>query len=186
MAEKNKKITYKILNIIAITGLITVTSLFAPQLPYLLLRALIKRRLHQNINNEQIGNTVRYLKRKKFIAFEKHNSKWKLIITKLGKKHLKKRKIDNIQIKKTKWDGKWRLVTFDIPEKHKTIRHIFRRKLVELGFFHFQRSVFIIPYPCEQEINKILNYYQVHPYVHILTSERFSNDKKLVKLFKLN
>ncbi|MCL5784312.1 MAG: hypothetical protein M1142_03090 [Patescibacteria group bacterium] len=40
-----------------------------------------------------------------------------------------------------KWDGKWRLIIFDIPEKRRPARDLLRQKLKEWGFVHFQRSV---------------------------------------------
>lgn len=43
------------------------------------------------------------------------------------------------------WDGKWRVVIFDIEEKKKVVRNFLRRKLVSLGFGQLQESVYISP-----------------------------------------
>ena len=53
-------------------------------------------------------------------------------------------------------DGEWRIVIFDIPEKFKKAREALRMKLKELGFLELQKSVFIFPYECEDEINFIV------------------------------
>lgn len=41
------------------------------------------------------------------------------------------------------WDGKWRVVIFDIPEEKRIIRNMFRRNLKKWGFKHLQKSVWI-------------------------------------------
>lgn len=41
------------------------------------------------------------------------------------------------------WDGKWRIVVFDIPEKHKKLRHALRWKLREWEFTFWQKSVWV-------------------------------------------
>lgn len=43
------------------------------------------------------------------------------------------------------WDGKWRVVTFDINEERKKLREYLRTKLVSLGFGRLQESVYITP-----------------------------------------
>lgn len=69
---------------------------------------------------------------------------------------------------KKKWDKKWRLVLFDIPEPKKKIRDALRRKLKQLGFLEFQKSVFIYPYSCEEEINFVLNFYNIPEHVYYI------------------
>lgn len=166
--------------------LFTAASILAPQLPYFALRALIKKKFGKDYSDRQVGNSVGYLKRKQFIALERKKGKIETVLTKLGHKHLKRLSLNEISIKPTSWDGQWRLLTFDIPESHSSARHIFRRKLKELGFFHFQRSVFILPYDCEKEINTITKILGLHYYVHVLTARRFPSDRPLLKNFGLN
>ncbi|MEK7125969.1 MAG: hypothetical protein AAB517_00675 [Patescibacteria group bacterium] len=48
------------------------------------------------------------------------------------------------------WDGKWRVVMFDVPEKRKKIRDTLRMLLRSAGFIHFQDSAWIQPYPCDE------------------------------------
>ncbi|MDO8593879.1 MAG: hypothetical protein Q7R59_03210 [bacterium] len=49
-----------------------------------------------------------------------------------------------------RWDGKWRLVMFDVPEKRKKVRDTLRTLLQSAGFVHFQDSAWIQPYPCDE------------------------------------
>lgn len=49
-----------------------------------------------------------------------------------------------------RWDGKWRVVMFDVPEKRKRVRDTLRMLLRSAGFVHFQDSAWIQPYPCDE------------------------------------
>ncbi len=46
-----------------------------------------------------------------------------------------------------RWDGRWRLIAFDVPEARRTVRNKLRRYLRERGFGFLQNSVWITPDP---------------------------------------
>jgi DNA-binding transcriptional regulator PaaX len=48
-----------------------------------------------------------------------------------------------------RWDSRWRILIFDIPEYRKGLRQQVRRSLVSVGFMRLQDSVWIYPYDCE-------------------------------------
>jgi len=57
------------------------------------------------------------------------------------------------QITKPKrWDRKWRVLIFDIPEERKVVRERIRKILSGLGFVRVQDSVWLYPYDCEDII----------------------------------
>ena len=60
------------------------------------------------------------------------------------------------KFQKRKWDRKWRVVFFDIEEKNKGERDLFRRKLYELGFGKLQKSVYISPFLIEEEMREFI------------------------------
>jgi phenylacetic acid degradation operon negative regulatory protein len=45
-----------------------------------------------------------------------------------------------------KWDGFWRVVVFDVPEKKRRARDVLRSELKRLGFGKLQDSTYISPY----------------------------------------
>ncbi len=142
-------------------------------------------KFNERYSREQIQRGLHYLKQKKFVAFPARSPKGRVLLTKLGLRRLNQIKFQKIRLTETSWDGKWRLLTFDIPEKQSGLRQTFRRKLKELGFFHFQRSVFVIPTECEREIGLITDYLNIAHCVHLLVANRFHGDKQLVKKFNL-
>ena len=91
-----------------------------------------------------------------------------------------------MEIKKpAKWDGEWRIVIFDIPERFKKAREALRLKLKELGFRELQKSVFIFPYECEDEINFIVEVFLIRPFVRFIRVKSFTNEEQLKIKFNL-
>ena len=55
-------------------------------------------------------------------------------------------------LRKPRWDHKWRVLIFDIPEHRKGLRDKVRRMLQAIGFVLLQESVWAYPYDCEDLI----------------------------------
>jgi len=60
------------------------------------------------------------------------------------------------RLTKQEWDGFWRIVVFDIPEKSKRIRNSLRRNLTALGFVPWQKSVWVSPLSHERLVSGFL------------------------------
>lgn len=83
-----------------------------------------------------------YLIKQKVIELREIEDVTEIILTENGKKKLLRYKANEMSLKNTeKWDGIWRIVAFDIPEKLKVNRNSFNFKLKELGFIKYQNSV---------------------------------------------
>ncbi len=129
-------------------------------------------------------NSIKYQKLIEYIADK--DGKTMIKITKKGETKLRAFTIDLIEIKKQKkWDGKWRLVMFDIPLRFTKGREALRYHLKDLNFFQFQKSAWVYPYPCEDEIIFIADFFGIGKYVEILTAESILRDEKLKKYFNL-
>jgi len=50
---------------------------------------------------------------------------------------------------KRKWDKRWRMIVFDIPERRRRIRNRLRSVMSDIGFVRLQDSVWVYPYDCE-------------------------------------
>ncbi len=109
-----------------------------------------------------------------------------IVLTEDGQKKALRYNIDDIKIKiPSRWDKKWRLVIFDIPEKKKPAREVLRNKLKELGFRQLQKSCFIYPYECENEINFVVELFELRPYITLIESKKITNEAALKLKFKL-
>lgn len=122
-----------------------------------------------HLNNRQLSQALYYLKKRRIIEIKKDNHQTLIILSEKGKKRKLQNDFDNIIIPKPKtWDKKWRFLMFDIPESKKKEREAFRSKLKNLGFLQFQKSVWIYPYSCENEIDFITEHFQIAPYITLL------------------
>lgn len=69
------------------------------------------------------------------------------------------------------WDGKWRIVAFDVPQTHTLIRNIFRRRLKEFGFKQLQKSVWISKTDCTDLLREYIKDLGIAKWVSVLEAE---------------
>ena len=140
----------------------------------------------KQIRKEEIKRKIWELYRSKLISakFEKDGN-ISLLLTREGKTKLLKYQIDSMQIKDQKWDGKWRIVIFDIPEEQKKERDAFRFRLKRLGFHELQRSVFVHPHECQDEIEFFAEFYNIVENVRFGILEKIDNEMRLKTTFDL-
>lgn len=92
---------------------------------------------------------------------------------------------DSLSIKPQRWDGKWRLFMFDVPESLRSKRVAIGRKVVEMGMLAFQKSVYISPFACEQELLKAVRFLHLEKYIRLITAENISDETHFKNLFKI-
>ena len=137
-------------------------------------------------NNQKVAKVSYNLRRYRFIRHTKEYKNNPYLLTPKGETKLKNILIDDIEIKNPKkWDGKWHLAMYDFPIRFKKARNAFRFKLKQLGFFQFQKSVWIYPYPCEEEILFVADFYGVRKHVEILQVDKILDDRKIKMHFNL-
>ena len=141
----------------------------------------------EKYTKKQINDAIGNLKRQKFIKIiNEKNGKFKIKLTNKGKKRILKLSLEGVSIQRPKiWDKKWRVVIFDVPNEFNAAREALRRKMKELGFKQLQKSVWICPYDCEDEILFIAETFSVEEYVEIITAEKLLHEKVVKKQFKL-
>ncbi|KKP42377.1 MAG: hypothetical protein UR31_C0016G0007 [Parcubacteria group bacterium GW2011_GWA2_33_14] len=106
--------------------------------------------------------------------------------TEKGKLRALNLKLDGIKSKKQTWDRRWRMVAFDIPEKHKQGRDALRRRLIKIGFCELQKSVFIAPYDCREEIILLVKFFRLEKYVRFGELDFIDKEDYFKKVFKLS
>jgi DNA-binding transcriptional regulator PaaX len=136
---------------------------------------------------QKIGRTFKRLERKRLLKVKKKNAEFVIELTKEGKRVFKQVQIEKLQIPKPpQWDKKWRLVIFDIPEEEfRAARGILRAKLKEWEFYPLQKSVWVCPWPCENEIQAVTELYEILPYVEVIVAEKIANDENIRKHFAI-
>jgi phenylacetic acid degradation operon negative regulatory protein len=64
------------------------------------------------------------------------------------------------------WDGKWRVVVFDIPEKLRKIRGAIRTHLKSLGMGRLQQSVWVSAYDIRWEVDLLAKQFNLTNNIH--------------------
>ena len=74
------------------------------------------------------------------------------------------------------WDGKWRLITFDIPEKFRKERNWLRHSLQTAQYKMLHRSVFVGKFPLDEDLYKSIYRKKLDGYMRILTVGEIDED----------
>ncbi|HEY4518022.1 MAG TPA: CRISPR-associated endonuclease Cas2 [Candidatus Paceibacterota bacterium] len=127
------------------------------------------------------------LENKRLIKQERHGNKIKYQLTDKGQDCLADIELGGYQIpKQFVWDGRWRLVIFDIKESMRHAREELRDTLVTLGFEKLQNSVWVHPYPCAEVISIIKHKYNLSREILYAEIDTLENDQWLRDVFFLN
>jgi len=141
------------------------------------------RRFREN-DRLKFSQQLYQLKREGFIKRYFDGKKEFLEITNKGKEKLKKIITQELKISPPpKWDGKWRLVIFDIPDDKKDKRDMVRNKLEQLGFIKLQESVYVFPFDCHEQINRLKQMYFLEPYVLYIEADHIETEIDLIQTF---
>ncbi len=77
------------------------------------------------------------------------------------------------------WDGKWRIVMFDIPEKKREERNWLRYELYALDYKPLQKSVFMGQQPIDEDIYKEIMERGLNDCIRLITIGEIDDDEIL-------
>lgn len=186
MPTRYGKFAKEILQYIAIGGAFTLACT-SPYFAQNILSQLKKKYPKEVIDRRKFSQAFSRLKKSRLLILqEKEERKFIVQLTEKGNQKIKEFQFEDLKIgKPEKWDKIWRIVIFDIPEKKKIGREALRNKLRDLGFYQLQKSVWIFPYPCQSEIEFIIEFFDLYPYTNIIETAKIQNDIHAKKHFNL-
>jgi len=181
--KPRSEIVKDILSWLMIGGAVYIAA-SSPYFIHNLLKAFKRGRLYPE---KKVYNTFYKLRKQGCIKIEKKGKQIYISLTEEGKRKVGWLQIDSLKIKKPKkWDRKWRMVIFDISQLKKIYREALRGKLKELGFYPFQKSVWVYPYPCQDEIALLRDFFGLtYKELCLITAENIEKADFLHKIFKL-
>jgi len=113
---------------------------------------------------------IYHLKKRGLIKIKNLEGKRGILLTPKGKQKALSVRFKNIKKEKRK-DSKWIMVIFDIPEKKRKIRDLFRKNLLVLGYQRLQKSIWVCPYDVFKETEELIRDYLIDFYVRIFLIE---------------
>lgn len=141
----------------------------------------------KNINRRELARAIRRLYESKLVHYkEGKDGAISIVLNREGKTVALRYKLDELAIVKPRhWDRRWRVILFDIPEAEKSLRDSLRHQLKRLGLVEFQKSVFVHPYDCRDEIDFIIELYNARRYVRFIEAANVDNELHLKRTFHL-
>src|SRR3989344_6132325 len=186
--------TFEVLKLLA-TCSILIASVIVPGLP-IAAGALLKIKKNIDYENSRKEWEKFNLWRLKQVLKRMQNSKYVEIVTQRGvpvvkitdkgKEKLLKYDLQNLQLDQSKWDGRWRLIIYDVGKDKKRQVDTFRRTLNNLKVLRLQRSVYLTPFKCEDEIEYLKQVFDLDEEVQVLLIRSLDNESTYKKYFGLN
>lgn len=131
---------------IAVVGISSI-AIVAPNAMSLLKNVLPEDEMKRHYKY-RANNSLKGLINSGYVQEKIVNGQKKFILTIKGKLKYESLKENNNK----KWDGKWRIVSFDIYEKNRKKRGLLRKELRTYGFQMLQQSIWVYPYPCDEYV----------------------------------
>jgi len=136
-----------------------------------------KKQLHKSLGNLKRSNFI--------IEKEDYDGSVIVLLSDKGKLRALDLRFKQLKSKKGDWDGKWRMVFFDIPEKCRKGRDAIRYRLKMAEFYELRESVFIFPYDCEKEIRDFIKLFKLEKYIWFGVLDFIDGGEYIAGLFKL-
>ncbi len=142
MKEEKGEMIKHILGVLATFGVIIIAS----QSPYFINQLIKSFFKNPKWFIKDLTQCFRHLKYEGYVSIKKKRGRIEIKLTSKGKRKINSLNFWDLKLEKEKkWDGKWRIIIFDIPKKMDRVREIFRLKLRELGFYQLQKVFGSLP-----------------------------------------
>lgn len=189
MKNKSKKITKTVLKGLLISGAIVISANNPRFFKYVLPKIIkyFSYKLDDSKKRKKVYDSFYQLKAKGLIQYEYRGKQMYIYLTEEGKKRAGKYQIDDLEIKKSKrWDKKWRVLIFDIKNRHKPKREALRGKIKDLGLYQLQKSVWVCPYEFADVVEILRKFFNLDKNeMQIISAFKIENDKDIKAFFGL-
>lgn len=129
---------------------------------------------------QTVSSTLGRLEAKGWISIKKEKKQKLFQITSLGQEEVTKNLSRIKELKKLKtWNGSWQIVVFNIPEKNRYARDVFRTKLESIGFGKIQGSLWISARAHDEDLNEIIKKLKINNFVTVFNTGKLSESDGL-------
>jgi len=182
--RKKENIQQTVLSAVAITGTLAVAML-APNIFQALPHIMGKQRYKLAFQARTAANRLAI---KGYVRFVEKNGKKRMEITESGRRAiaLEEQKVALAATHGKRWDKRWRLVMFDIPQNRRRDRDRLRGEMRACGFLRLQDSVWVFPYDCEDLIVLLKADMRIGKDILYAIVESMENDGWIKKHFGLS
>jgi len=182
--SKKANIQKAILSTVFALGGLSV-ALVAPKMTKVL--AQIEPQFMKNkFGKYSVNRSWNRLKNEGLIIFEQTKNGTFARLTPKGETKLRQFELKDYQFERPRcWDGKWRMLIFDVKEKRKNTREKIRSTLKQIGFHYLQDSVWIFPYDCEDLVMLLKADFKIGKDLLYVIADSIENDRRIREVFNL-
>jgi DNA-binding transcriptional regulator PaaX len=179
--KQKKDIQNAVLTTIAVTGFVAFATVAGNVLQ--LLKYLPNERYNLKYRAKSAAGR---LVAKGYATWTERDGKKFLRITQKGRKAFafEQAKVA-LKNNKRKWDRRWRMIVFDVPERRRRIRNRLRAVMLEVGFVRLQNSVWVYPYDCEDFVALLKAELKIGKDVLYAIVDTIEHDKNVRQHFNL-
>lgn len=144
-----------------------------------------KQKEWKKFNLHLLKRNLKRLRDQRVVEIIQENGQQIIKLTQKGHTKYLKFKLEELSLKGGRWDGKWRIVIYDISKFKKNQQSAFRNILKYINFLPLQRSVYLTPYSCEEQIFYLREYFEVGEEVILIRADRIENEDFYKQYFGL-
>lgn len=190
--KKTKKSYPKVKTVLTLLGAGTLlaSSMLFPGTA-ILVKPFLKRKYDEDLlqwkqfNTSRLKFVLKRMQQQKLVEISETQDGFSVNISNNGKRKLLKYNLEEMTLVNKPWDKKWRIIIYDIDESKKQFRNAFQKILRKLQFYQLQKSVYLTPYPCENEIEFLKQIYDIDNEVALLTMSGLEHEQTYKEYFGL-
>lgn len=122
-------------------------------------------------NEQSVRAAISRMNKQGWVSARKKGNKSYYFLTEQGVDRMDEAAKRIFKLQPEKWDGKWRMFMYTIPEEIRSIRDELRKELVWSGFGLLSNSFWISPNIQEKQVQHIIDKYGIKEYVHYFQCE---------------
>lgn len=139
-------------------------------------------------NDQAVRAAISRMNKQGWVQAEKKGNKSYYFLTDRGIKRIDEAAQRIFKLKNDSWDGKWRMLMYNIPEEIRSVRDELRKELIWSGFGTLSNSCWISPNSLEKQVQDLIVKYGIKDYVDFFISEYhgpFANERLVMKSWDL-
>lgn len=137
----------------------------------------------EKFNLWRLRQIIKRMQNSKYVEIKEQNGVPSVKITQKGTNKLLKYDIDKMRLDERKLDGYWRLIIYDVKTAKRQNSETFRRAISKLNLLKLQKSVYLTPFRCEDEIEYLRQVFDIGNEVLILRVKNIENEQPYRRYF---
>lgn len=187
---KSHQLQQLIFSALGISFVMGGSILFTPNFPIVIgiVLKIIQEIKNRKVSKTKVKQALKRMEKRRLLSLETHGREAIVKVLEKGRTEVLKYSLKELldhKKKNKKWDGKWFLVIFDVPEKERKKRDYLRKFLSAIGFFQYQKSVYVYPYECQKEIALVKKMVEGGKFMQYIVAQEIEDEAKIKRVFGL-